>query len=318
MITGIYRFYCNDELVAEQKNALTENGRTIAIKSLLGIIPNFAGSIAYGIGDKANSINPTTKLATDKSLQFELGRAAVIGSSLDISNNNDVLIYTATLTDPYQYQIYEVGLFPSQVRNANVGLAGSTIFDFDRVDLFNKFGTASGSFLVEAVEARIGTSLFYLPPTDGTNSYISYGATDNTLSIIGNYSSQDTFRLAGFDINTQSSSVNFRFYTDALNYYDLVFPIPSASGYYLSEIQKGAAIINGNPSWNTITSSRIWQNSASPVYLDGLRIDIGSYVIDTTTGMVSRAILPSPIRKPAGIPLTIEYSLAIDFNHGVS
>ena len=35
MITGIYRFYCNDELVAEQKNALTENGRTIAIKSLL-------------------------------------------------------------------------------------------------------------------------------------------------------------------------------------------------------------------------------------------------------------------------------------------
>lgn len=318
MITGVYRFYCDNQLIAEQKNALTENGRTIAIKSLLGIIPNFAGSIAYGIGDKSNSINSTTKLITDKSLQFELGRAAVIGASLDISSNNDILIYTATLTDPYQYQIYEVGLFPSQVRNANIGLAGSTIFDFDRVDLFNKFGTASASSLVEAVEARIGTSLFSLPTTDGTNSYISYGATDNTLSIIGDYSSQDTFRLAGFDINTQSSSVNFRFYTDLSNYYDLVFPIPTASGYYLSEIEKGSATINGTPSWNTITSVRIWQNSASPIYLDGLRIDVGSYVINTNTGMISRAVLPSPIRKPAGIPLTIEYSLAIDFNYGVT
>lgn len=318
MIKGIYRFYCDNNLIAEQTNALTTNGRTIAIKSLLGIIPNFAGTIAYGIGDKSNSFNATTKLISDNALQFELGRAAVIGSSLDISSNNDVLVYSATLNDPYQYQIYEVGLFPSQIRNANIGLGGSTIFDFDRVDLFNKFGTASGSTLVEAIEARIGTSLLYLPPTDGSTSYLSYAATDNTLAIIDGYTSRDTFRLAGFDTSQQAASVNFRFYTDSSNYYEFVFPVPTASGYFISEVEKGAAVISGNPAWNTITSATIWQSSASPVYLDGLRIDIGSYVIDTTTGMISRATLATPIRKPAGIPLTIEYSLALDFNHGIS
>lgn len=318
MIKGIYRFYLNDQLVAEQPNALTTNGRTIAIKSLLGLIPNFAGTLAYGISDKQNTIDNTTKLITNNCLQFELGRAGVIGSSLDISNNNDILVYTAVLNDPYQYQIYEVGLFPSQINNSNIGLAGSTIFDFDRVDLFNKFGTASGAFLIEAIEARIGTSLFYMPETDGTNSYVSYSSTDNTLSSLNQYTSQDTFRLAGFDSNIQSSSVMFRFYSDTTNYYDFVFPTPTSSGYFISEIEKGSAAITGNPSWSNITSARIWQNSSSALYLDGLRIDIGSYVIDTTTGMISRAVLPSPIKKPAGIPLTVEYSLALDFNYGVS
>lgn len=318
MIKGIYKFFHNDELIAQQENALTTNGRTIAIKSLLGIVPNFAGTIAYGIGDKANIISASSSLITNNALQFEIGRAAVIGSSLDISNNNDILVYSATLNDPYQCQIYEVGLFPSQIRDANIGLAGSTIFDFDRVDLFTKIGTASGSFLAEAIEARIGTTLLYLPITDGSTSYLSYAATDNTLSIIDSYVSQDTFRLAGFDISELSASVNFRFYTDSSNYYDLIFPVTTASGYFISEIEKGDAIITGNPAWTTITSARIWQNSASPVYLDGLRIDVGSYLINTITGMVSRAVLPTPIKKPAGIPLTIEYSLALDFNYGVS
>lgn len=318
MIKGTYKFYIDNELVAEKDNALTTAGRTIAIKSLLGIIPSFAGTMAYGISSKPNSINTSTKLITDNSLQFELGRAAVIGSSLNVSNNNDLLVYTATINDPYQYTIHEVGLFPSGIRNANIGVAGSLIFDFDRVDLFNKFGTASGAALVESVEARIGTQMLQIPQTDGINSYLSYAATDNTLADISRYVSQDTFRLAGFDLSGTSSSVTFRFYSDATNYYDFIFATPSASGYFVSEVEKGSAIITGNPSWNTITSARIWQNSASAMYLDGLRIDFGSYLLDTVTGMISRAVLPSPIRKPAGIPLTIEYSLALDFNHGVS
>ena len=84
MIKGTYKFYIDNELVAEKNNALTTAGRTIAIKSLLGIIPSFAGTMAYGISGKPNSISASTSLITDNSLQFELGRAAVIGSSLNI------------------------------------------------------------------------------------------------------------------------------------------------------------------------------------------------------------------------------------------
>ena len=318
MIKGTYRFFIDGELIAEKDNAITTAGRSIAIKSLLGIIPSFAGTLAYGISDKPNSVDSTTRLITDNSLQFELGRAAVIGSSLNVSNNNDILLYTATINDPYQYTIHEVGLFPSGIRNANVGLAGELIFDFDRVDLFNKFGTASASSLVEAIEARIGNQLFNLVPTDGIDSYLTYASSDNTLAEIDRYVSQDTFRLAGFDFNTTAASVNIIFYTDINNYFNFTFPTPTASGYFISEIQKGSAAVIGQPSWKNITSVKMWQNNALSIYLDGLKIDFGSYLLDTVTGMISRAVLPNPIRKPAGIPLTVEYSLALDFNHGVS
>lgn len=318
MIKGTYRFFLDNEEIYKVDNALTTNGRTIAIKSLLGIIPNFAGLIGYGIGDKANTISASTNLISNNCLQFELGRDRVIGSSLDISNNNDILVYTATINDSYQYQIYEVGLFPTNIRNSTSNLVGSLIFDFDRVDLFNKFGTASAASLNQAAESRIGTSLYYLPQTNGSDSYISYASNNGTLTIIQSYASKDTFRLAGLDRNITSASINFRFYSDATNYYDYTFTTPTASGYFISELEVGAAVITGNPSWNTITSSRIWQNNSQSVYLDGLRIDIGSYLVDTSTGMISRAVLPEPIRKPASVPLTIEYSLSLDFNYGIS
>lgn len=314
MIEGIYRFIVDGQIIAEQKNALTPMGRAIAIKSLLGVIPNFAGVITYGIGDEPNIVSASTNLITNNGLQFEVGRTPVIGSSLDISNSTDVLVYTGTIDSTSHYEIYEVGLYPGGIVNNNADVAGSTLFDFDRVDLFTKVGTASGSALVESVEARIGAQLFSLTPSNGSDSYISYAATNNSLSTIDTYISLDTFRLAGLDLNEFSSSVNFRFYSDDTNYFDYTFSTPSSSGYFIVSTEKGEAVITGNPSWSNITSVRIWQNSASAIYLDALKIDFGSYLQDTLTGMISRAVLPTPVRKPASIPLTIEYSLSVGFN----
>lgn len=318
MINGTYKIYLDGDLIAQKSNALTTAGRSIAIKSLLGIIPNFAGSIAYGIGDKANTVNSSTKLISNSSLQFEIGRTAVVASSLDISNQNDLLVYTATINDPFQYRIHEVGLYPSEIRNSSIGIAGSTIFDFDRVDIFNKIGSASGAFLVDAVEARMGSQVFYVPPTDGSDNYLLYSTSENSLSYLERYVSQDTFRLAGIDLNTTTSSVYFRFYTDSTNYYEYVFPTPTASGYFVTEIEKGNVTIQGTPTWSTIAFARIWRNNTSELYLDALRIDSGEYLVNTTNGLISRAVLLEPVRKPPGIPMTIEYSLALDFNYGIS
>jgi hypothetical protein len=314
MIEGVYKFILDGQVVAEQKNALTSMGRSIAIKSLLGIIPNFAGVISYGIGNSPNVLSASTNLITNNVMDFEIGRTPVIGSSLDISSNTDILMYRGVIDSTAQYQIYEVGLFPGGIASTNADVTGSTIFDFDRVDLFTKVGTASAAALVEAVEARIGTQLFSLPTTDGINSYISYQTSNNVLESIDRYTSFDTFRLAGFDFNSYSSSVYIRFYTDSSNYFDYIFNTTSSSGYFIVEAEKGSTAITGNPVWTNITSARIWQTSGSAIYLDGLKIDFGSYLQDTTTGMISRAVLASPVRKPPGIPLTIEYSLSVGFN----
>lgn len=314
MIQGTYRFIIDGEVVAEQKNALTNIGRTIALKSLLGIVPNFGGVISCGIGNTANNINSTTNLISNNCLDFEIARTPVIGSSLDISNSSDILVYSGTIDSTSQYQIYEVGLYPGGLQNTNADVAGSTLFDFDRVDLFTKTGTASAASLVESIEARVGNQLFELPATDGTTSYLSYAATNGNLSLIDSYISLDTFRLAGFNLHGVSSSVNFRFYADETNYFTYTFYPPSSSGYFITTLEKGAVTITGNPSWLNITNVRIWNTSASSIYLDALKIDVGSYLQDTLTGMISRAVLPEPLKKPASIPLTIEYSLSIGFN----
>ena len=89
---GVYRFYLGEELIHEERNALTLTGRSIVIKSLLGIVPSFANSIAYGIGTSANVLSASSKLITNTSLNFEAGRAKVVGRSLSIENNNDLLV----------------------------------------------------------------------------------------------------------------------------------------------------------------------------------------------------------------------------------
>lgn len=314
MINGIYRFISDGKVIAEQKNALTDIGRTIAIKSLLGIVPNFGGVIACGIGNNPNDVDPATNLISDNALNFEIARTPVIGSSLNMSNSSDILVYSGTIDSTSQYQIYEVGLYPGGLQNTNADVAGSTLFDFDRVDLFNKIGTASAAALVESIEARIGNQLFELPPTDGTDSYLSYAAANGNMAVIDNYVSLDTFRLAGFNLHSVSSSISFRFYADQNNYFTYTFYPPSSSGYFITTLEKSAAVIIGNPSWLNITDIRIWNNSASVMYLDALKIDVGPYLKDTLTGMISRAVLAEPLKKPASIPLTIEYSLSLGFN----
>lgn len=318
MINGIYRFYQGENLIHEEKNALTVAGRTIAMKSLLGIIPNFADHIGYGIGNKANTLTESSQLISDNTLQFEIGREKVVGARPEISNNNDSLVYSAVINDPFQFLIYEVGLFPPNIQNGMVGVRGATIFDFDRVDNFSKYGTASAAALTNMTDTRLGTQILSIPKSNGTTGYISYVTSGGTLADLTKYTSQDTFRLAGIDANNTSSSIIFRFYTDATNYYELTFTTPTASGYFISELQKGSAAVTGSPSWENITSVSFWQNNNSLIYLDGLKIDIGSYVIDSTSGMISRAVLTTPVRKPAGVPITVEYSLSVDFNYGIS
>lgn len=315
---GIYRFYLGKELIYEQKNALTTAGRSIIIKSLLGIIPNFANSIAYGIGEEPNSISASSTLITNNSLQFETGRTSVIGSSLGIENNNDILIYSGTITDTFQSQIREVGLYPSSISEATIGINGSLIFDFDRVDLFSKYGTASAAELISTESARIGTQLFSIPPTASVDNYLQYSSNNGSLQYIDNYVSQDTFRLSGYNTTTSSADIFFRFIQNENSYYDVKFTIPSASGYFITQTEKGNATIVGLPSWSEINFVRIWNDGPGNILLDGMRIDIGSYYIDTNFGLISRAVLANPIRKPASIPLTIEYSLSLGFNYGVS
>lgn len=316
-IEGIYRFYLGEDLIHEEKNALTTMGRSIALKSLLGIIPNFANAIAYGIGDSANAVDPVTNLITNNSLQFEIGRSSVNGSTLETNNQISTLVYSGLVQDSAEYFIYEVGLFPSIVTDLFIGTRSSTIFSFDQVNTFTQIGTASGAFMSANTSARIGTDMLSIPEMNGTDGFMQYFASSNELNYLETFTAEDVFKLAGFNPNSTSASITFRMYSDDSNYYDIIFNTPSSSGYFISETLKREAVITGTPQWSNIRYVRFWeQGGTAGILLDGMKINTGSYLIDTNTGMISRAVLSTPIRKPSSIPLTIEYRLNVGFNEG--
>ena len=313
MHDGTYKFYLKDELVYEQKNAITVAGRAIITKSLMGLVPSFGNAIGVGIGNTANTIN-SFNLVEDNSLEFEVARTQVSASDLDVTQNNNLLVYSTVLNVPEAFTIHEVGLFPTITNTSFTGVRNSTIFTFDSVDVFTRFGSASAARMTIDANARLGTDLFYVPDMDGVNSYLKYSFTPGELLYLDYYSSQDIFRLAGYNPANQSSSVYFRFYSDSTNYYELIFNT-SSSGYFMSTVTKDSAILSGTPNWNNVAFTDFWQSGGTEgIYLDALRVGTGSYFLDTTTGMVSRAVLQSPLRKPSSVPLTIEYSLGLGFN----
>jgi hypothetical protein len=317
-ITGIYRFYLGGELIAEQKNALTEAGRSIAIKSLLGIIPNFVNSIAYGVDGTANTFNSASTLITNNSLGFEVGRTEVIGSTFSLSGTNNSLVYSGQIQDPFQYEIHEIAIYPqSNIANTQT-IDSEILFTFDANEILTKNGTASSASTEFTASARVGGEVLIVPTGDGTTNYISKSLDSNELSTINTFSSKDLFKLALINTSSTSSaaSVYFRFFTDDNSYYTIPFVTQSSSGYSIVSVEKGAATVTGSPTWSSITSLRFWNASTQDVKLDAMKIDVGSYLLDTNFGMISRAPLATPVFKPASIPLTIEYSLVANFNGG--
>ena len=317
-ITGVYRFYQDGILIGEAKNALTTAGRSIVIKSLLGIIPNFANSISFGISSSPNVLNSASTLITNNSLGFEIGRTPVIAGSLELQGTNDALVFSGEINDAQQFRIYEVALYPSGKVGESISVDGELLFNFDQVDSFIKYGNASAAALQNSSSARIGTQMFNLNSGNSTNNYIEFLSNSNYFSTLSSYSSQDIFKLAMYNtVAASGASVNIRFYTDSSNHYTVSFVSPVSAGYHVLESTKGAATITGNPDWANTTAVRIWNSSTQDVLLDAVKVDIGSYLLDTNLGMISRAVLPTPILKQSSIPMTIQYSLIVNFSGGI-
>jgi hypothetical protein len=111
-MSGIYRVFIDGELVAEQKNKLTLLGRSNALKTMLGLVPSFAGSMGIGTSSKANNSSGAYLNMSD--LDFSVGRYPITGASLGQNTDEDILVYTARITDPSRYSITELGLYSNK------------------------------------------------------------------------------------------------------------------------------------------------------------------------------------------------------------
>lgn len=275
---------------------ITATGKTFIKRYLAGHAGSVVGAISVGIGNQAAALN-------DSRMQFEFARVPV--GVIDYDFVNDVLVFKGTLDETVGGTIHEIGLWSDEV-NPSAGNQESrvvTTFDSDTEDW--------GASTFNATNTRIGNdSLRHTPAANGTSSSV---LTNLTMDFMDN-SSQDTFVVAYFVGNANTSSIRIRFRTDASNYYEYTITSPTA-GYKFSSFQKGSATVTGTPSWADINEVEVRTSAtaggSASVDFDGIRIED----VDTVApsyGLIARFIPATPIVKAEGIIQDIEYALPVN------
>ena len=309
---GFYRIYKGDTLVCEQNNSLTIVGRSLIIKSLLGLIPSVGGSIVIGVDGQSNPALNSDKLIDLNNMGFSIGQSPVQVSTLDRTDNVDALVFKTTINDPLKYTIYEVGLYPESIQDQIIQFSDLLLFNGESDDGWTEGSTelsskVSGSRMISADIAngtyRIGNEAVYIDPGSTVFSTIF---TKNFTE----FSDKDLLKLA-VDPTGTSGSLLIKFETDNSNYYSKTFTI-SSGGYQILSCAKDEILATGAPSWENMNKISITMTTTGLV-LDGIKFD-DTDNIDVNYGLVSRTALGTPIQKSAGEPITIEYYLVLGFN----
>jgi hypothetical protein len=94
---------------------ITNNGKEIIAKYLLGQAPSFASYIAAGCGVRPLATGNTTSISpTKKSLDFEVFRVPISSKGFIKEDGVEKIVFKAEMPTNQRFQISEVGLFPSQ------------------------------------------------------------------------------------------------------------------------------------------------------------------------------------------------------------
>lgn len=292
---GVYRIYRDGELVAESENLITDEGRKIVLRYLAGNIGSYADVLAVG----TQNVLPTS---ADKRLGFEFARTNV---ELRIPNFADNSVtFKGSLAAQDAGSVYEVGLFPLATGN-NTNSASRLITGFEPTT-----EPLSGG-VTNTTNVRLGRESYSLNPAANGNATAVLSSLRTDFS---GYGDDDSFSLAFFINDANTSSIRIRLLSDAGNYFE-----HSISGfgtnpiYLVREMRLGDFTVTGSPDWANITEAHFTVfagAAATSVQLDGFRVNDTD--IYPEYGLVSRTALASPVIKEPGQQLDIEYTL--EFN----
>lgn len=311
MIKGTYTFYENGKKIAEKSNVITKFGKRF--------LTNFiAGNILSSTKDMAFGIDSTTATQNDTRLGFEFYRLPVLFGSTDIQTTSGVttyfVVYKTTIPQDVVAQIYEIGLYPSTRSSINN-------FDSKFITDFNSIIDWQDSLQVNPLTTssnyRIGGNLLRM--TASTNSSNEYKSTIPSIDMSG-YSTADTIRLAYHREDANLSTIKVRLYSEASKYYEATITPSAGTGYKISTDIPLSTFFSGatNPAPDITNINQVGivvtagAGGSTTVGLDGLRIN-DEDTFDPQYGLIARHILTTPLEKPSGRPVDIEYKLQLEF-----
>lgn len=332
MVTGVYKVYLDGKCVAEKSNSITKAGRSIILKSIMGLIPTIGGEIGVGINATPNGTK-VDGLIPDTALGFGISSAPVKLSYLDNANEYDAMVFKATIGDVLgageTFKIYELGLFPASFDTAPTTSRLAPLFSGASIDSW-KEGTVDlsgrvfnpttpnscyinlSTATVNEYSFRIGNTALYVAPGDTINSSIP------GVNKIKNFSGDDKVVIAYSKKSADTPSITIRFHNNENSYVSKTFTTSVGTTYGFLSVTIDELITSGavnSPSLDSITYVTL-NASGSGVVIDGIRFNDNEQE-DVTFGMISRAVLDTPIEKIPSQTLEIEYYLSLGFNKTV-
>ena len=157
---------------------ITDTGKGIIGKYLLGQAPAYASYIAIGCGPTPLDTNDTSEdFSLKKNLDFEMFRVPISSRGFVNENGTDKIVLTAELPTEERYEISEIGLY-SAGSNPSAGVYDSkTIFAFTATESW-QYATSAATTAIEAypeaLDGGSGNIILTADPVFKTNA-------DNTI-----------------------------------------------------------------------------------------------------------------------------------------
>lgn len=284
---------------------ITNFGKTYLKGYLVGLNPIIASEIAFGIGSTAPALG-------DSYLDFEVDRATINLISYDYDANQIVL--KAELEQILQGVINEVALLGPLAQGRGIE-DSPVITNFSSID--GSWSTNGGAAVYANDNAdptfttRVGpNSLKHSPAASGTSTSVL----EVLILDLSDFAGTDKFKFA-YNVGTAfTSNVQFRFFTDASNYYTFSLGVQTA-GYKIVSVAKSAATVTGAPSWSSISQVAVITTSgsggASNVQFDALKVEVFDS-LNPVNQLIARETITAYVRdntKPQQVEFRINATL---------
>jgi hypothetical protein len=294
-LKGTYVFKQNGQEIGRSENLITTNGTTSILRYLSGHSTEWASTIAIGA-------IPDTPTINDLALKFEIARSAITLKSYS-SGSPNVLIIKGQIDPLVAANIYEIGIFPAETSKVFGERDKLILTDFSTPE---DWTTTQGTYELMPYQGqnpfspRVGLYSFTLNP--GASIYndqfaanlISYTTLD-TLDILTEVGIEDAGTLV---VKLEDPSGNF---------IQMQYPYNGTvkSGYQVLSLNFPEGI-NSVSTISKITLTCV----GSDITVDAIRVSVLNE-ISSSSALISRSVLDTPIAKLYAVPLDIEYYLQL-------
>jgi hypothetical protein len=295
----------------------------------MGLVPTVGGEIHFGIGNTANGATDSggNGLLIRNTLDFDVASSPVRLSYLDNNGTFDAMVFKTSFgssgSSSEKYTIYELGLFPGTGNEATTSAGKGLLFQ----------GASTDAWFEETRElvAGDGTDSCYMDTTAATAAGFSFRVgntglfikSGETLTVNGPftgynfYNSADKLAIAYSKLSAGTQTITMKFHTSSLSYFTAAISTSSGTTYAIGEktFQEMSTAKTGTPTWDNIQYVTI--TATANTLIDAIRFN-DTDNLDTSYGMISRAVLDTPIVKENNQTLDVEYYLSLAFNKTVT